>query len=93
MVSYFTKTNATYLTTWTYDGKYWKNITTLYPLDTLGSYALRKSYNETTGGLAFTHSSRIMWMDAPSASSTRSIDIHQTRRYNRLRKKIPTHFP
>src|ERR1700761_5079455 len=89
--SSFTKTNATYPTTSTYDEKYWKNITTQYLLDTLDNYALRKSYRETTGGLAFTLSSRTMLMDVPRANNTRSIDTHRTRPCNQLKRKIPAH--
>ena len=54
-----------YPTTSNCDKKYWKNTTMQYLLDTLDSYALRKSYRETTGGLAFTLSSRTMLMDVP----------------------------
>ena len=56
-----------YLITWTYNEKYWKNIMMHYPLDTLDSYAHRKLYRETIDGLAPTHLSRIMLMDAPHA--------------------------
>src|ERR1700761_4842715 len=90
--SSFTKTNATYPTTLTYDKKYWKNITTQYLLDTLDNYALRKSYRETTGGLAFTLSSRTMLMDAPRASNTKSTVTRRTHPCSRLKRKIPTHF-
>ena len=90
MALYSTKTSAMYLTTWTYDEKYWKNIMTLYQLDTLDNYALRKSYKETTGGLA--HLSRTMLMDVPRASNTRSIDTCQTCPCNWSKRKIPAHF-
>ena len=51
---------------------------TQYTLDTLDNYALKKSYKETTGGLASTHLSRTMWTNVPRASNTRSIDTCQT---------------
>ena len=76
----------------TYDEKYWKNITMQYPSDTLDNYALRKSYKETTGGLAFTLSSRTMLTDVPHANNTKSTDTRRTHPYSRLRRKIPAHF-
>src|ERR1700761_609524 len=92
MASSFTKTNAMYPMTSNYDEKYWKNITMQYPLDTLDNYTLRKSYKETTGGLAFTLSSRTTLMDAPRANNTKSTDPCQPRPYSQLKRKIPAHF-
>ena len=92
MVSYFIMAVVMSLIIWMFDEILCNAIMTPFLLVTPDTYARCNSCNGTTGGLVFTPSSVITFLDVLSASSTKLTVIPLIPRYNRLNHFILASF-